>query len=94
MRKSLLQYAGLLAVSMALVSYFFLSNKDQWMALGTACLMLAANALDELAPQSNKEDILEFKRHLKQSWTPLHKNNNDADSDSSESYDMERHGGK
>ena len=55
-----------------------------------AGLVLAANALDAVAPRSNsksnKQDILKFKRHLRQSWAPPKLSDRDADSDSSESY--------
>ncbi|CAB9502348.1 expressed unknown protein [Seminavis robusta] len=100
-KKTLLQYAGMCVITMALGVYIVLylwmlpADSPHWYAPVLPAGILLANAMDHWIPKSdnnNREEVLRFRSQLRQSLLKdtiqkqqANNNNNDR-SDSSESY--------
>lgn len=94
-KSSLLLSSTLLVFTMAILIFLvaLFCSYSYSAAFAAGIVILFVHALDHLVPRSDssQQDTQSFKRHLRQSWAPPKQSY--PESDSSESYDMERHGG-
>jgi len=95
---ALLQYSGGFVfgfVMLTILWFRIILKRSMVHVMMIIMAILVANVLDLTAKiwEYQEEDVMEFRRQLQQSFLPANTNECDGhDSDSSESYDPERHG--